>query len=157
MSRLFSRLLATIRAYGALEGASLRRKWVTDRKASPSYTVSNLCCASATLSLDFLLLSVCATWRVLRYQGANPSRWGPLEHILTPHILVLMLQAVSHKHHRSRFTSRSKITGSDSPSCSNARNCLSHLRSIGYDCQGGGNIKSRFPPGPRIHQSFVTR
>ena len=133
-----------------------RRKWVTDRTAAPNYSISNPCHTSATMSLDLLLSLVCTTWRVFGHQGADFSRWAHWDRYQFVYMF-LMLQTVSHKYHRSRFTSRSKITGSDSPRCSNVRNCHFHLRSAAYRRQGGGNIKSRFPAGPRIHQSSVTR
>ena len=53
--------------------------------------------------------------------------------------------------------SNSKMTGSGSASCSNARNFPFHTRYIlDGDPQRGGIINSRFPPAPSIDLSCVT-
>ena len=112
------------------------------------------------LALSLYLIS-CFRSYVLRggfsdVRKQTSANGNPLGRMLTHKYTFLILQAVSRKHHRSLFTSSSKITGSDRPWCSNVRNFPFHFRFIAEDCQKGGNINSRLPSGPRIHQSFVT-
>lgn len=54
------------------------------------------------------------------------------------------------------YGSKSRITGSGSEPCSNARNRPFHTRRPTSDRQEGGNINSRFSSGPYIHPSSLT-
>ena len=112
--------------------------------------------AGTILIPDFLLRSYVLRGGYSDVRKQTSANRNPLGRMLTHKYTFLMLQAVSRKHHRSLFTSSSKITGSDRPWCSNVRNFPFHFRFIAEDCQKGGNINSRLPSGPRIHQSFVT-
>ena len=113
-------------------------------------------CAGTILIPDFLLRSYVLRGGYSDVRKQTSANRNPLGRMLTHKYTFLILQAVSRKHHRSLFTSSSKITGSDCPWCSNVRNFPFHFRFIAEDCQKGGNINSRLPSGPRIHQSFVT-